>query len=255
MKGAWDARTLLRALGELERVDLKVTLRIRRTMWSALISALLALACGVAWFFAWFPHAREAFAGLVAMTFLLNWLFRKAREADIPDEIRLTIQPVIRQLLQDIDASRKIKFDLQLKRPVEEKLDKHVERVCSLQLPLADGSTAIFHITNRYRSKVRRYRNKNGKYKSKTKWKKKSTLTGILVPAPGVTWRENRIERELQRRRETLQMIRRAGGRAARMSRRYKFLSLGELPKDVVPAEDVVDLFLRLALGRAAASG
>jgi hypothetical protein len=225
-------------------------------MWSALACALLSLGCGVAWFFSMFPHARESFAVMVTLTLLLNWRFRKAREADIPDEIRLTVQPVIKGLLQDLDPARKIKVDLKLRRPIEEKLDQHVERVCSLQMPLADGSTAIVHITNRYRKKVRTYRNKNGKHKSKTKWKKKSTLTGILLPAPGMTWRENRIERELQRRRETFQMIRRPGaGRAVRLSRRYNFFSLGEHPKDTVPAQDVMDLFLRIALGRTSASG
>ena len=257
MQGAWNAPALLRILGDLERYDLAVGSRINRTMWSGFATIPLTIGAFIGWIASLYPHALEVFGVMVAAVVIANWRFRKARESDIPDEIRLTIQPVIRSLVPDVDPAKKIRVDLQLNSRIEEKLDKHVECVCFVRMQLADASIASFRIVNSYRKSVRGKRNKNGKYKRKVKWKKKSVLTASLLPAPGAAWAAKRIQSQLQPKRgEKFRMTRSArGSRVGRLTRRYRFSKVGEIPRDTIPPRDVIDLFLRLALGRTPASG
>lgn len=239
MQGAWNARTLLRILEDLERHDLAAASRVSRTMWTGCATIPLTIAAFTGWIGSLYPHALEVFAVMVLAVIIANWRFRKAFESDLPDEIRLTVKPVMQQLLHDIDPAKKVRVVLQLNSRIEEKLDQHVECVCLVRMQLADGSVASFRIVNSYRKSVRGKHNRNNKYKRKVKWKKKSVLTVRLQAAPGAAWAAGRSE----------------GKRVGRLSRRYKFRSIGTYPKETIPSRDVIDLFLRLALGRTAASG
>lgn len=275
IEGAWEARSLQKVLGELEAWDLTAELRKKTgnaMLWIGVVGALFSI---VSFFFmlgeveSWATLLWPAgFFAIFAGTVVLGAKKSNAAIAmDLPDEIRVLIRPVVRQLSQDLDPKQKIKVDIGLQRLIENKpkskqnlppragatkLEQSLyeEPVCSIRMPLADGSEAVLRIANEYCKTVKQYRGRSGKYKAKTKWKKYSTVTGILVPAPGMNWRSQRIERFLDRSRERFEFVEKEGSRNARLDRYYKFASIGNPPANTAPLDEVMQVFLRLALMR-----
>jgi hypothetical protein len=278
IEGAWDVRSLQKVLAELEAWDLTAELRKKSgnaLLWIGVIGALFSI---VSLFFmlgeveSWMTLLWPAgfFAAFVGAVVLGAKKSKAAQAMDLPDEIRVLVRPVVRQLSQDLDPKQKLKVDIDLQRIIENKpkskqnlppragatkLEQSLyeEPVCAIRMPLADGSEAVLRIGNEYCRTVRNYRGRSGKSKSKTKWKKYSTVTGILVPSPGMRWRPERIERFLDRKREKFEFVEKEGSRNARLDRYYKFASIGNPPANTAPLDEVMQVFLRLALMRGGA--
>ena len=275
IEGAWDTRSLQKVLAELEAWDLAAESRkktAKAMLWIGVVGALFSI---VSFFFMlgevdawttmlWPAGIAAAFVGTVVLGAKKS---KTAQTMDLPDEIRTLIRPVVRQLSQDLDPKQKMKVEIDLQRIIENKpkskqnlppragatkLEQSLyeEPVCSIRMPLADGGEAVLRIGNEYSRTVKNYRGRSGKSKSKTKWKKYSTVTGILAPAPGMNWRPERIERFLDRKREKFEFVEKEGSRNARLDRYYKFSSIGDPPSNTAPLEEVMQVFLRLALMR-----
>ena len=261
LTGAWSGRGLVKLLGELEKWDEVVEAKKAKmkVFWIASIAATIL---GFALMLVFFPYGIAAFVIPFVLIFVLKKQLNKLQAGDIPDELRKTLRPVLKQLGQDLHPEEKIKGTIQLAGMDEArctlkkdlppgrnrslKLSVYEADVCDLRLPLADGSTAVLRLSNSYSKLDRSYRSSRGKYKSKTKWKKASTATAMLIPAERLNWEPARMQQYLDKANERLSFAEKDGVMAARLDRYYKFKKAGDAPSDVVPAAEVVKLFVRL---------
>ena len=262
LTGAWSGKALLKLLGELEKWDVVIEAKKARMkrLW---ISSMIGTFVGFVLMIFLFPYGIPLFL----IPFVLIFVFKKKlngfQAADVPDELRKSLRPVLKQLGQDlhpeekirgtiqlagIDESRcKLKKDLPPGRNRSLKLSVFEEDLCDLRLPLADGSTAVLRLSNTFHKLERSYTSTRGKYKSKTKWKKLSTATAMLVPAARVNWEPARMQKFVDTVNERLSFSEKDGVMAARLDRYYKFKAAGDAPADIVPAADIVKLFVRLS--------
>jgi hypothetical protein len=261
LTGAWSGRGLLKLLGELERWDVVIEAKKAR-MKKLWIGSMIGTFVGFVLMVFLFPYGIPLFL----IPFVLIFVFKKKlngfQAADIPDELRKSLRPVLKQLGQDlhpeekirgtiqlagIDESRcKLKKDLPPGRNRSLKLSVFEEDLCDLRLPLADGSTAVLRLSNTFHKVERSYTSTRGKYKSKTKWKKLSTATAMLIPAVRWNWEPARMQKFVDTVNERLSFSEKDGVMAARLDRYYKFKAAGDAPTDIVPAADIMKLFVRL---------
>lgn len=275
IEGSWESRSLQKVLAELEVWDLAAESRkktAKAMIWIGVVGALFSIVS----FFVMLGEVESWATLLWPLGFLAAFVgtvvfgvkkSRTAQAMDLPDEIRMLVRPVVRQLSQDLDPKQKLKVEIDLQSIVENKpkstqnlpprrgatkLEESLyeEPVCAIRMPLADGSEAVLRIANEYSRKVKHYRGRSGKSKTKTKWKKASTVTGILVPTPAMNWRPERIDQFLDRQREKFEFVEKEGLRNARLDRYYKFASIGNPPSNTAPLDEVMHMFLRLALMR-----
>lgn len=261
LTGAWSGRGLLKLLGELERWDIVVEAkksRMKKFWIGSLICAFLSFFVMIFLF----PYGIAAFLIPFVLVFVFKKKLNGLQAADMPDELRKTLRPVLKQLGQDLHPEEKIKGTIQLAGMDESKckLKKDLPPgrnrslklsvfeldICDLRLPLADGSTAVLRLSNTFSKVERSYKTPRGKYKSKTKWKKAATATAMLIPAERLNWEPARMQQYLDKANERLSFAEKDGVMAARLDRYYKFKALGDAPSAVVPAEDIVKLFVRL---------
>ena len=141
------------------------------------------------------------FAAPVCLAVFFGLKMKKLKAMDLMNDFRTSVQPTLRDLVQDMAPNEKIKVEMELsgvadskqtaKRDLPTGYIKLTETVfedpwCELTLPLIDGSAAFIEFTNSYRRFDRRYRGRRGKTKSKTKWRKECSATATLLPAgPG----------------------------------------------------------------------
>lgn len=276
IEGDWNLAPLLAVLDELERWDRATEFRIKVAKWimgggvlacvGFLVLTIVLLSSD---YESWNPVIGSAGAFLISLGAAIFGAKRLIKEEakDQPNEIRNLIRPVLRQFRQDLDPHQKLKVEIDLQRIIDSKPKStrklppglrsgtieeslYEEPVCSIRMPLADGSAALLRIENSYRRRVRSYSNSRGKSKSKTKWKKYSTVTGILIPAPGMEWHPNRVQGLIHQQQERLEFVEKDGLRSARLDRYYKFVSQSDPSNDTAPVKDAIRIFLRLALMR-----
>ncbi|MBI2689084.1 MAG: hypothetical protein HYX27_22500 [Acidobacteria bacterium] len=274
--GAWNARALVKLLGELERWDLTIEKRKSKAngIW---IGSIVATVLG--FFLMFFVGAVTDSLWMAPIPFVVPlasifYFRRKLNEltkADIPNELRLAIRPMLKQLSQDFHPDQKVRVDLNLTMLDEKqrkfsknlppgknrslKLSVFEAAVCDMRMPLADGSTAVLRVDNEYHKLERSYKTPRGKYKSKTKWKKATTATAILIPAAPMKWEPARMQKFIEKSCEKLSFSEKNGVMVARLDRYYKFKSAGQPPQDTLPPADIVRLFIRLTGMRPTAAG
>lgn len=269
LDGAWSGRGLVKLLAELEGWDLSVETRkaAANKKW---IGAIIGTVVG---FFLMFVVGAVTDQFLIALPvflvpLVLIFVFKKKlnalQAADLPNELRKCVRPVLKQLGQDLHPEEKIKGTFQLAGIDEGKpkfkkslpvygnvrsltLQVYEEEVCDLRMPLADGFTAVLRLENTFHKVDKSYRSSRGKYKSKSKWKKMATATAMLVPPGGINWEAGRMQKYLDKVNEKLSFTEKNGAMVARLDRYYKFKSAGKAPEETVPAEDIVKLFVRLS--------
>lgn len=275
IEGGWDGRGLGRLLAELERWDDMAEARKSRAekvFWTGAIGTgvgLFALAIASAVFETGMPLVILVVPIAAAV---MGWKMKKAaRAVDLPNEIRITVRPLIRQLRQDFHPDQKIKVSMNL-AGIDEKVFKsernlspgpnntikqwtYEEPLCTIRLPLTDGSLVTLRMDNQYVKVQRTYRTSRGKSKSKTKWKKLSTVTAILLPQAPLSWEPARIEKFIDRANETVSFVEKDGVMAARLDRYYKFKAANSAPEDAAPAADVMKMLVRLSAMRPQAAG
>ena len=117
--GGWDARSLIKLMGELERWDNVAEARKSRAQ-KYFIGACVGCVVGFFLMFVIGAIFENFFLGvlffLVPFILLFVALRKKkaARSIDLPDELRISLKPVLRQLYQDIHPEEKIKVTLNL---------------------------------------------------------------------------------------------------------------------------------------------
>jgi hypothetical protein len=187
-------------------------------------------------------------------------LRRDAQGLNLPDEIRVSLRPLIRQLRQDLHRREKIKVTLNL-RGVDEQTPKarrvlertttettFDEKLCQLRMLLNDGSMIAVGIDNEY-VKLER------KGKKKFRWQKLSTVTTEWVPPKRIRWRKDCLQGFIDPATETLRFTEGNGVTAARLERRYIFTGGNALPAHAAPAADIVRMLVRLNAMRPAGLG
>lgn len=262
LTGAWSGRALVKLLGELEKWDVVIEAKKAKVnkLW---IGSMIGAFVGFILMFVLFPYG----IALFLIPFVLIFIFKKQlnglEAADIPDELRKSVRPVLKQLGQDLHPEEKIKGTIQLTGIDESrcklkkdlppghnrslKLSVYETEVCDLRLPLADGSTAVLRLNNTFHKLERSYRTTRGKYKSKTKWKKAVTATAMLIPPVRWNWEPARMQKYVDKVNEKLSFAEKNGVMAARLDRYYKFKGIGNARVATVPAEDIMKLFVRLS--------
>jgi hypothetical protein len=274
--GGWDGRSLVKLMGELERWDKMAEIRKVRAR-KFFVGSIVACIAG---FFCFFIIAFMVEEFLLGLTFLvvpaLNLIVafrmkKAARAIDLPNELRVSLRPVFRQLSQDLAPGEKIKVTMNLAGIDEGKCAEikdlppgrfrglkqstYEERLCSIRVPLTDGTHAILRMENTYLKLERRYTGRRGKTKSKTKWKKLATVTAMLIPPSRVVWEPARIEKLIDRANEKMSFLEKDGVMVARLDRYYKFKAAGDPPGDAVPAADILRMFVRLTAMRPQPAG
>jgi hypothetical protein len=267
LEGAWSGRALLKLMAELENWDMTVEARkskIDKAFYGSIIGTFAGFILMI--FIISGTGIVPLGVAVFVVPFVLIFVFKKKlnalRAADLPDELRKSLRPVLKQLGQDLhpeekikgkinlagidDKRCKLKKDLPPGRNRSLKLSVYEEELCDLRLPLADGSTAVLRLDNSIRKLERSYKTTRGKIKSKTKWKKASTVTAMLVPPERVNWEPGRMQAFLDKTNEKLSFVEKNGVMVARLDRYYKFKSAGEAPAETVPSGDIVKLFVRL---------
>ena len=262
LTGAWSGRALVKLLGELEKWDVVIEAK-KAKMNKLWIGSMIGAFVGFILMFVLFPYG----IALFLIPFVLIFIFKKKlngfEAADIADELRKSVRPVLKQLGQDLHQEEKIKGTIQLTGIDESrcklkkdlppghnrslKLSVYETEVCDLRLPLADGSTAVLRLNNTFHKLERSYRTSRGKYKSKTKWKKAVTATAMLIPPVRWNWEPARMQKYVDKVNEKLSFAEKNGVMAARLDRYYKFKGIGNAPVATVPAEDIMKLFVRLS--------
>jgi len=190
------------------------------------------------------------------------WLKKKKLDAmDLMNDFRTSVQPALRDLVQDMAPNEKIKVEMELsgaaaskqtaKRDLPTGYIKLTETVfedpwCELALPLVDGSAAFIEFTNSYRRFDRRYRGSRGKTKSKTKWRKECSATATLLPAGAGQFDENALRSRVQQGWEKYGLLDKDGRPGARLERFWVFKAASDPPVEGPPPQEVVGMLLRL---------
>lgn len=264
--GNWNAKALLKLLGELQRWDLGVEERKKATEKRVVTFGIATVASVFLLFFLvsfdlWYVGlmlVAGAIAGLV-----MAFRAKKALKAfDIPDEFRVNVRPLLRQLSQDIDPNEKIRIECDLAGVSDTKIksSKSIGKVsyqtatltvyedplCHLRLTLLDGTEAVFSIDNTVHKVVGTKRNARGKTKTKTKWKKVTTLTAALAPPRRINWEAGKSLQMVDRKSEKLTFTEKNGVMAAKLQKHYSFKSMGDEPTGLAPSPDAAGLFVRL---------
>jgi hypothetical protein len=183
-----------------------------------------------------------------------------ARRRDMPDEIRKVLQPVVKAFADDVAPGGKVKVRADMTGLTKEKagageyerrargteMTAYEDRVLWVEMPLADGTRVMLELSNSYLKNRRKRRSRSGRTKIKMKWKKLTAATARLIPPADLKWEPGKVDK----RWEKLRVSERGGVREARLTRYWKWKSLGEEPKETAPGEEVVGLFLRLAAMR-----
>mgnify|MGYP003350753105 CR=1 FL=1 len=181
LEGAWSGRGLLKLMAEVEYWDLKVEER-RKSAEKWWIISIIAAVIGfilmivVTASTGLFPVGLVLFAVPFVSIFVFKRKLNAMQAADLPDELRKSLRPVLKQLGQDLHPEEKIKGTINLAGidPKRCKLKKSLapgknrsldlsvyeEELCDLRLPLADGSMAGLHV-HRLRLDINRLRNIN----------------------------------------------------------------------------------------------
>jgi hypothetical protein len=274
--GGWDGKSLVKLFAELDRWDNMAEGR-KKSAQRVFVGGCIFMVLGV---FAAFVVAdqTESIWGIAAcilvpigITALGAKLKNAARAIDLPNELRLTLRPVLRQLKQDLHPDEKIKVNLNLagldeSKPATEreypsprggkiKEKTFVDDLGELRLPLIDGSTAVIRLENSYIEAARSYRTARGKYKTKTKWKKLATATTILIPPARINWQSGKAAQMVDPNSERVTFSEKDGVMVARLDRYYKFKKAGDAPEDTVPGSHVIDMLVRLSAMRPQAAG
>jgi hypothetical protein len=267
LQGAWSGRGLLKLMAELEKWDLTVEERRSKTDKWWVLSIVVAFIGFILMFVitmltGLFLVGLAVFVVPFVTVFVLRKKLKALQAADLPDELRKSIRPVLKQLGQDLHPEEKIKgrinlagidekrFKLQKDLPPGKyrslKLSVFEVDLCDLRMPLADGSTAVLRMDNTIHKLERCFKTSRGKIKWKTKWKKVSTATAMLIPPERVNWEPGRMQAFLDKTNEKLSFVEKNGVMVARLDRYYKFKASGNEPEATVPSADIVKLFVRL---------
>jgi hypothetical protein len=274
--GGWDGRSLVKLMAELDRWDNMAEQR-KVSAKKFFIGGIIAMVAGFFLFFVVGAIMEEVLWGSVPFVLGVGALIvgirmkKAARAIDLPNELRVTLRPVLRQLSQDFHPEEKIKVSMNLAGLDEKKCtgtkylppgryrsvtqSAYDEDLGSIRMPLIDGSTAVLRVENQYLQVEKRYTSSRGKSKSKTKWKKLSTVTAMLVPAAPLEWQTARVGKLADPARERVTFPVKDGLTIARMDRYYKFKGAGDPPGDAAPGADVMRMFVRLTAMRPQASG
>ncbi len=277
--GAWELGALLRLFDELERWDLTAEarkqsaegLRTAGKIATTVSIVMLVLMLIVAQSLDLVAYMLAGVAASIGLLLLGRHKVKAAAGMDLPDELRLTIRPFLRQLSGDIEPGGKIRVNLDLRsfelKPTKDgvkanpqsrkpappaNLTIYEDPLGSLRLPLADGCSAILRISNVYHKVVKNKRSRSGKFKSKLKWKKMSAVTGILIPPEPVVWQEARIRPFLNPKQEIMSFVKKDGVTIARIDRSFKFKSPTVRPTDLAPLGEIMSIFVRLVAMRPA---
>jgi hypothetical protein len=149
-----------------------------------------------------FPSRTTGYYVVVALIGLLivsGLIWKWTRSLDISNSLRQFVMPVIVLLREDVEAFSKISLKLDLGSPTaKEKLKRrsdpyrqgvyhkvidtfYVNPWVTAEMPLADGSTLDWTITDLVRARSKTKRNARGKTKTKTKYTTKSAMTVTLT--------------------------------------------------------------------------
>jgi len=274
--GGWDGRALVKLMAELERWDNMAEARKARAK-KVFIGGIIGSVVGFFLMFVAASVTEEFFWGppffLAPLAVMIAGIRMKkaARAIDLPNELRISLRPLLRQLHQDLNPDEKIKVSMNLAGIDEKKCtgtknlppgrsksltqSAYDEDLCDIRLPLADGSTAVLRMENQYLKLEKRYTSSRGKSKSKTKWKKLSTVTTMLIPPAPIEWEPARVEKLVNRANERMSFPQKDGVTIARMDRYYKFKAADDPPGDAVHGADIVRMFVRLTAMRPQAAG
>ncbi|MFN0106593.1 MAG: hypothetical protein ACKV2U_31425 [Bryobacteraceae bacterium] len=274
--GGWDGRSLVKLLGELERWDNMAEAR-KAFARKVFVGGIIAIVVGFLLGYVVAGIVEERLWGLplilapLAVIIIGIRMKKSARAMDLPNELRVSLRPVLRQLSQDLHPNEKIKVSMNLTGIDEKKCagtkvlppgrnksltqSAYDEDLCTIRLPLTDGSTAVLRMENRYLKLERRYTTTRGKSKSKTKWKKLSTVTAMLIPPAPMQWEPVRVEKLIDRANERISFPEKDGVAVARMDRYYKFKAAGDPPGNAVPGADILRMFVRLTAMRPQPAG
>lgn len=266
LDGGWDVRSLVKLMAELERWDHMAEARKARAK-KVFIGGITGTFFGIFAMVAAATITDHFLWGLPLYLLPLVVLIlgirmrRAARNIDLPDELRLCLKPVIRQLAQDLHPDEKIRVTMNLAGIDEKKCantrdlppgrnrslrqSTYEEGLCTLRLPLVDGSEAVLRMDNTYLKLHKSYKGRSGKIKYKTKWKKLSTVTAILIPPTRINWEPARMQQHIDRNNEKMSFVEKDGVMAARLDRYYKFKA-ADIPSEVPPSADILRMFVRL---------
>ena len=275
--GGWDGRSLVKLMAELDRWD---NMAEGRKAWAkrVFIGGIIGSVVGFILMIAVSALTEEFLFGLpmflvpVAVLIMGIRMKKAARAVDLPNELRISLRPVLRQLSQDLHPDEKIKVSMNLAGIDEKKCARkkklppygrntsltqsfYDEDLCAIRLPLTDGSTAVLRLENQYLKLERSYRSSRGKSKSKTKWKKLSTVTAILIPPAPIQWNPSGAAQSMNAANERMSFPKKNGVIVARMDRYYKFKTADDPPDNAVPGADIVRMFVRLTAMRPRAAG
>jgi len=276
ISGGWDGKSLVKLFAELDRWDNMAEGRKKRAQ-RVFVGGCIFMVLGVFAAFVVGDMTENIWAAgacvlvPIGVTALGAKLKKSARAIDLPNELRITLRPILRQLKQDLHPDEKIKVNLNLagldeSKPATEreypsprggkiKEKTFVDDLGELRLPLTDGSTAVIRLENGYVEAARSYRTSRGKYKTKTKWKKLATATAILIPPARINWESGRAAQMVDRNCERITFAEKNGVMVARLDRYYKFKKAGDAPEDTVPGSDVIKMLVRLSAMRPRAAG
>jgi len=274
--GGWDGKSLVKLMAELERWDNIAEARKARAK-KVFIGGIIGTVLGFFLFFMVGLAGEQLGVGIALLAIGVGILIagikmkKAARAIDLPNELRVTLRPVLKQLRQDLHPEEKIKVSMNLAGLDEKKCkgtknlppgrnrsltqSTYEEDLGSLRMPLIDGSTAVLRMENLYLKLERKYTGRRGKHKSKTKWKKLTTVTAMLVPAAPLQWDTSRAGKLSDPRNERLTFPEKDGLTIARMDKYYKFKAADDPPGDAAPGADVLRMFVRLTAMRPQPAG
>ena len=183
------------------------------------------------------------------------------KKCDLANDFRVTVFPVLELLAEDIGRKGKVALELDLGGATPQKVvskekippgrfSKLVETVyhdpwCRFKATLVDGNEVLLEVVNNIFSYDRYWRNPRGKYKHKRKWKKRVDVSATVVPRQeGVAWDEQGVDAFATGNK--LKRAQKKGADVCRLTRRFKFSSVGEAPEAAPKGEHVVAMFSRL---------
>ena len=185
---------------------------------------------------------------------------KKLKQIDLSNDFRTVLVPFFQVMSEDINPKGQIALELSFsgaspdkvvqQGPIEPgRFKKVVETVyhdpwLRLDAPLVEGSRLLLTIENRYISQDRHWRNARGKSKHKVKWTKIPMVTVALRPNPDLAGVDAALAPDTA---DKMKFSSKAKGDLARISRKFKFKSITELPEENVSVDDLVQMCFHLS--------
>ncbi|MBN1106018.1 MAG: hypothetical protein JXL84_21590 [Deltaproteobacteria bacterium] len=197
----------------------------------------------------------------LVLSILFHSRVKKLRDMDLMSDFRTVLIPLLKILQEDLTKKVPVRLSLNLVglkpgkviregdvppgrfKRVTERLYR--DRWCAMSVRMADGSMVRLRLVNLVLRQERQWTNPRRKTKFKVKWKKVVLVSATLFPSVEyLRWNKSRVQERA--RVDKVRIVKRRGIPGVRITRKFKFKTVGKEPVETIKAKEIVRLLMHL---------